>query len=199
MYKPLLALLLILAFGIFLFWVKWMAVLLLCLAFGILIHSLWRLPHEDILDWFALRPIQHNAKIWLLLAVVVSVLLSVCYRSFLGEAPALTTLRLFSLTAISIGATEELVFRGYFYGVYRSRATWVAISFSALAHTAYKTAIFLPFPSVTLWNLSLLTFLAGLFLGWMRSASGSLWPCLFFHAVFDLWVYGDQLTPWWVW
>ncbi|MDV7401315.1 CPBP family intramembrane glutamic endopeptidase, partial [Arthrospira platensis SPKY1] len=94
----------------------------------------------------------------------------------------------FVVTAMGIGAAEELLFRGYIYGAFSKKVLW-AIGLSALAHTLYKTAIFMPYPEMALWSLALLTFLTGILVAWMRWRSGSIWPAVFFHALFDLWVY----------
>ena len=102
--------------------------------------------------------------------------------------------------ALLIGLTEELIFRGYFYGRFQ---IWLgpvwAIMISASLHTGYKVALFATSPSVNLVFLGSLTLIAGLLLGWTRKSSGSLWPCVMFHVAFDFWVYGDKATPWWVW
>ncbi len=110
-------------------------------------------------------------------------------------------LRAFLFISISIGATEELVFRGFFLGRFLDRWRPVAaVAAAALAHAAYKTAIFVP--STALAELALLgglTFAFGLLLGWWRARNHGVWPCVAFHVVFDFWVYADRTTPWWVW
>lgn len=103
--------------------------------------------------------------------------------------------------AVLVGVTEELLFRGYFFGrLSRWQSATAAIVVSALLHTSYKVAIFIPNNQVgDLFFLGSVTFCAGLILGYWRKASASIWPCIVFHALFDLWVYGDRSTPWWVW
>jgi membrane protease YdiL (CAAX protease family) len=110
-------------------------------------------------------------------------------------------LRPFLTMAVMIGITEELLFRGYFLGRLLSwQHPAIGITISALLHAAYKVAIFVsPSPADDLLVLGTVTFSAGLLLGYWRKASGSIWPCIVFHALFDLWVYGDRATPWWVW
>lgn len=193
-----LSLLLIMAFALLVFQEKWLALLSLCLALGLLFHSLWRLPYPELAALFGFQAWNRGQWKWIGLAAAICIPLAAVYRNYVGHSWAPEGFGIFLPVAISIGITEELVFRGYFFGAFRNRSVW-AILFSAAGHTAYKTGIFLPFPAMTIWDLGLLTFLAGLLLGWMRSASGSIWSCLSFHALFDLWVYGDQHTPWWVW
>ncbi len=108
------------------------------------------------------------------------------------------TLRPFAFVAVAIGFTEELIYRGYFYGSFRSRPV-VGIFIAAIAHAGYKTSLFYSFQEIDVLRLGLLTFLIGLFIGYLRMGSRSVLPCLLFHMVFDLWVYGDKFTPWWIW
>lgn len=110
-------------------------------------------------------------------------------------------LRTFASVSMSIGFTEELIFRGYFLGrLLESRGPAASIILSALFHAVYKTAVFIP--SSTADQLVLLggfTFTFGVLLGHWRIQTQSIWPSAAFHVVFDLWVYGDRTTPWWVW
>ena len=196
--RPPLAALLIAAFGLAHTQSQALGFALLFAAFGLIFLDLWRLPNDRILDWLGLRAGNKRAPQWLLIALVGSLALGVFYRSSQGLDWSLVRLTPFVLTAMLIGSTEEVVFRGYFWGAY-AQLPARAIGFSALAHTAYKSAIFIPYPEISLWRLSLFTFLAGILLGYMRWAGKSIWPCILFHAVFDLWAYGDHFTPWWVW
>lgn len=109
--------------------------------------------------------------------------------------------RTFGLVAMSIGFTEELIFRGYFLGrLLESRGSATAVILSALFHAVYKTAIFISsFDAGELAFLGGLTFAFGLLLGYWRIKTQRVWPSAAFHVVFDLWVYGDRTTPWWVW
>ena len=99
-----------------------------------------------------------------------------------------------------IGVSEEVIFRGYVLGrmhkVFNSLHSVVIV---AVLHSAYKVAIFWPFAAVDLVYLGMMTFIVGLGLGYSRIHSGSLWPALVFHATFDIFVYGDRVTPWWIW
>lgn len=109
----------------------------------------------------------------------------------------------FVIVACLIGATEEIVYRGWILGRARPLGSAAAVLIAALAHTAYKTALF-AFPSeavsIDLAQIALVTFLGGIALGVLRVASGSLIPPLLAHAAFDFAVYGAvAAAPWWVW
>ena len=109
----------------------------------------------------------------------------------------------FVVVACLIGATEEIIYRGWILGRARVLGCAAAVLIAALAHTAYKTALF-PLPSeavsVDLVQVALVTFLGGIVLGTLRVASRNLMPALLAHAAFDFVVYGAVASaPWWVW
>jgi membrane protease YdiL (CAAX protease family) len=107
----------------------------------------------------------------------------------------------FAILAAIIGSTEELVFRGWMQSQFSGRFAWMGILFVAFAHAAYKSALFLS-PEI-MYDLNTLglfrmTFLAGIFLGGLRYYTGSVWPALLAHGIFDLLVYADSEQTWWV-
>jgi membrane protease YdiL (CAAX protease family) len=171
---------------------------LLLAAFAVMLWDLRRCSYDRIVSWIGLGAWSKRAPFWLVAALAGSAAAAIFYRQYLGQPWAPGSLRPFVLAALLIGLTEELIFRGYIFGAF-SRAPALAIGLSAAAHTLYKTALFWSDPGFSLWQLSLLTLLFGLLLGLMRWDSRSLWPCILFHAVFDVWVYGDGAAPWWVW
>jgi membrane protease YdiL (CAAX protease family) len=109
----------------------------------------------------------------------------------------------FVVVACLIGATEELLYRGWLLGQTRALGWPAAIMASALAHAAYKTALFAlpPAPvAIPLWDMMWLTLMGGLVLGALRAWSGSVMPAIVAHAAFDFVVYrGLREAPWWVW
>lgn len=112
-------------------------------------------------------------------------------------------LEAFLFLAAAIGAAEELLYRGYVQGRLSPLGWPAAVIVAALAHTAYKTALF-TFPSmdvrVQLSSLAVLTFLVGSAFGLTRHFSKSVLPPLAGHILFDIVVYGDRIqAPWWVW
>ena len=140
-----------------------------------------------------------RAPFWLSLALVLSAAMALIYRDYRGLELLPQTLGAFALTAVSIGVMEELVFRGYLMWLGRFAGSWGAILLCALAHALYKSLLFVQAQDNNILILGLFTFLVGIFLGLARRKSNSLYPCLLFHAIFDLAVYGDGGTPWWVW
>ncbi|MHC4201266.1 MAG: CPBP family glutamic-type intramembrane protease [Planctomycetota bacterium] len=112
-------------------------------------------------------------------------------------------LRWFALVAGSIGAAEELAYRGYIQGRVRSLGAFPAVVMAALCHTAYKCALFLlPAPPVEidLCFLATSTLLAGLVAGALRELGRSAIPAIAAHVCFDIVVYGGlERAPWWVW
>jgi membrane protease YdiL (CAAX protease family) len=109
----------------------------------------------------------------------------------------------FVLVACLIGAAEEILYRGWLLGTVRRFGWPAAVIVAALAHAGYKTALF-AWPAaptgIDLLNLFALTAMAGIVLGALRAASGSVWPAVAAHAAFDFVVYrGVAEAPWWVW
>lgn len=135
------------------------------------------------------------------------VLSAIGYRRLLEMSFLPHSLHPFSILAMSVGATEELIWRGWMQGVLnrKMRAAW-AIIFVALSHTAYKTALFsVPPQGVAghaVGSLALiagLTFVFGALLGVFRYRQGTIGAPIAFHATFDLLVYGGYaVRPWWV-
>lgn len=126
------------------------------------------------------------------------------HRSQLDLAPQATTgVAAFVIVACLIGATEELIFRGWLLGKARAFGWPTAVIIAAVAHTAYKTALFV-WPAVPvavdLAGVARWTLAGGLVLGLLRACSGSLLPPLMAHAAFDFVVYRFVAhAPWWVW
>jgi membrane protease YdiL (CAAX protease family) len=109
----------------------------------------------------------------------------------------------FVVMACLIGATEEVIYRGWVLGRARALGWPAAIVIAAAAHAAYKTALF-AWPAVPdafdLAGAAVATFAGGLVLGLLRVAAGSLWPALLAHIAFDFVVYRAVAdAPWWVW
>jgi membrane protease YdiL (CAAX protease family) len=109
----------------------------------------------------------------------------------------------FVLMACLIGATEELIYRGWLLGRARMLGWPAAIVIAAIAHAAYKTALFAwpadPTP-IDLTDIAAWTAAGGVVLGLMRRISGSVLPPMLAHIAFDFVVYRAVAhAPWWVW
>jgi membrane protease YdiL (CAAX protease family) len=144
-----------------------------------------------------------RGAVLLVVGVVLGAGLGVLYRAF-GGWPALPgDLARLALAAAMIGATEELAYRGYVQGRLRGLGWVAAVALAALAHTAYKSALF-AFPEAAVQIdfrfLAVWTFVGGCVFGMLRQFSGSVLPPVAAHVLFDLVVYGDRVeAPWWVW
>jgi membrane protease YdiL (CAAX protease family) len=135
---------------------------------------------------------------------VVGAALGALHRWRLGLTLLPTgTPEMFAALACLIGATEELIYRGWLQGRLHGFGWWTAIVIAACSHAAYKTALFV-WPStpgnVDLVALAAWTVAGGILFGLLRAFSRSLIPPLLAHAVFDLVTYGAVgRAPWWVW
>jgi membrane protease YdiL (CAAX protease family) len=148
-------------------------------------------------------PLSGKTGVFVALGCAVGVGFGVLHRVTweMGATPA--RLAPFAFVGACIGAAEELVYRGYVQGRLRAFGWVVPVVVAALAHTAYKTALF-AFPpdgvAIDLRYLAVWTFVGGVVFGVLRQASGSVLPPLAAHVVFDIIVYGENVqAPWWVW
>ena len=168
-----------------------------CLAVGVIRAGKGGLPV------FALARPRRPAVAWILACVAVGAALAVAYRLRADLAPWPSTLGWFVLPAATIGATEELVYRGFVQTGLRGSGRISAVIFAAAGHTAYKHLVFVGRPETVtteLGFLAVVTFLVGTLLGAVREGSNSLWPSLLGHAAFDIVMYGAlSAAPWWVW
>ncbi len=176
------------------------SVVLLATAFLIVIVLF---PHNaEILHKNTWRWPSESRKV-LLLSIMFSVSLATWYRISEQMKPLPVSIHWFVILSVLIGATEELIFRGVVQGEASRWNTTGAVYLSSLAFAGYKALLFiLPADEneTNLSNLFIFTFLAGILLGYARKNSGSIWPCLVAHGLFDLLVYMETPNPpWWVW
>jgi membrane protease YdiL (CAAX protease family) len=145
---------------------------------------------------------------WIVAAAALAVLAAVAYRRLLGEGCFPTSLGWFAVVAMCIGATEELLWRGWIQGTLaKTLGSTVAVLAAAGSHAAYKTALFaLPPDGVARQSATALLFIAGVtfgfgaVLGLLRVRQGTIAAPVAFHILFDLLVYGQYAAaPWWVW
>ncbi len=129
--------------------------------------------------------------------------LGVAYRLVWRLPPLPAGLEAFVVVACLVGAAEELVYRGYVQGRLRVLGWPAAVVLAAIAHTAYKTALFVLPASPVDVNFAFLatwTLAGGIVFGLLREFSRSILPPVAAHAAFDLVVYGALAqAPWWVW
>jgi membrane protease YdiL (CAAX protease family) len=140
---------------------------------------------------------------YLFVAIVFGILIAVVYRNHQHIEILPDRLTYFTILAMVIGSTEEMVFRGFIQSHTRYINVIFSVIFATVAHTAYKGSFFLAHQSVYEMDIMFLmkwTFLAGFVFGIIREYSNNIIPPIAGHAVFDLLVYGDnQIIPWWLW
>jgi membrane protease YdiL (CAAX protease family) len=113
------------------------------------------------------------------------------------------TLTAFAIIAAAIGASEELVYRGFVWSRLEAFGALGAVGGSVVAHTAYKCALFaglLISHQINPVTFIFWTICGSLICAILRLASRHVLPSIIAHLVFDVIVYGDCLhAPWWVW
>lgn len=158
---------------------------------------------ESALDLVGLRRWPRTLLAWVPFGAALGLGLGSLCRFCYGHGAVPTTLTPFVVVAVLIGTTEELVYRGCLQGLMRPWGANLAIWFGAVAHTAYKVALFgdpVRESSPNFLFLILATYIVGTVLGGLRHVSRSVVPAVALHAAFDIIVYGDRLAaPWWVW
>jgi membrane protease YdiL (CAAX protease family) len=164
-------------------------------------HSIGAEPSAEAIVGLG-RP-SRRALVLTIAACFLGAALGVLFRLVEDRGVVPGCLMPFALAAGTIGAGEELLYRGYIQGRLRHLGWIAAAVLAALAHTAYKSALFV-LPAVPveidLRFLALWTFVGGLLFGVLREFSGSVLPPVAAHVLFDLVVYGDRArAPWWVW
>jgi len=154
---------------------------------------------------FALGIDKLNGRILLycLAAVLLGIILGVLARHRFELSLFPESLSRIALVAPLVGAAEEVVFRGYMQGLIQPLGRGFSIVFAASAHTAYKVLVILTlsgplqfdYPFLVYWTIA-----GGLLFGTLRELSGSTFPAMIAHAVFDILLYGGMATaPFWVW
>jgi membrane protease YdiL (CAAX protease family) len=157
---------------------------------------------SDLKESFGLHKIRKGNIYFVPVAILLSLFFSMYYRFSLNIDIIPTHFISFAIVAAMIGATEELIFRGYIQ--FRSRDLGVVLSIliAAIAHTVYKYIVFISLPAVEPVNIGFLVFwtmFIGLILGVMKEISRSTYIPIIFHSLFDILVYGDgTISTWWV-
>lgn len=148
-------------------------------------------------------PLPYPKYRYSIVGILAGLILALIYRLSLGIPVMMEGLGWFVVIAALIGASEELIFRGFLQGFMKQIHPRVAIFGAALSHAAYKFCLFINQHGNSVLDLKyifLLTFLVGVLAGYLREKSGSVLPVVVGHVVFDVIVYGDSLVePWWVW
>lgn len=164
-------------------------------------HSFLREGNPPII--LGLKPFSGKAIPSLVLGCAFGIVLGILFR-FYSDLPLFPeAVGWFVIVAVGIGATEELLYRGYIQGRFSVLGWLLAPLLAAAAHTLYKIALFVSPPAGVAIDYAVLvagTFLAGIVFGLLREWSGNVLPPLAGHVLFDIIVYGENAhAPWWVW
>jgi membrane protease YdiL (CAAX protease family) len=155
------------------------------------------------LEIMGLAPVPRRTAAYVPAGLTLGVGLAILYRWHSGWAPLPQGITGFAFVATIIGATEELVFRGYVQGRMARLGAAGAVLVAAAFHTAYKTALFAMPPSgqeTDLLLVATVTLAGGIAFGALRQLSGTVLAPLAAHALFDLLAYAEfSSAPWWVW
>jgi membrane protease YdiL (CAAX protease family) len=159
--------------------------------------------HPMILLGKEIWSIRKDKRSILWISLALGGVLAILDRYLEGMPLLPVSLGWFVLVSMLIGATEEFMFRGVILGEASRWHPTGAVFLSALCFAAYKAMLFVHperFNTTDPWMMFYLTLPAGILLGYARKSSGSIWPPILAHMLFDLILYGDALkTPWWVW
>lgn len=189
-----------LAIGIFSFFIHHPFPLRLLSFAAIIFVAMVIAKDRDILEPVIPPRSVHLKSAWIVIGAVASYLVARELRHSADIPFRISAITSFASIAVLIGTVEELLFRGWMLSQFK-RSIWIGVLFTSMAHASYKVLLFfsphLVF-SVDTVTLFILTFRAGLFLGLSRVLSGSIWPAITAHALFDILIYGDQSAPWWV-
>jgi membrane protease YdiL (CAAX protease family) len=112
-----------------------------------------------------------------LAAIILGFSLAALYSFTKGMPLILYSLSGFSIVAVLIGTTEELIFRGFLQGYLKTVNVSFSILFGSFFHTVYKCCLFLaPVHAVKidLVFLSTWTFVFGILFGILKQYSGSI-------------------------
>jgi len=150
-----------------------------------------------------LSPFSRKAGAYVVFGCALGMSLAIVYRLHMGWTIMPAGLDSFAAAAALIGATEEIVYRGFMQGRLRPFGAFPAVALAALLHTGYKCCLFsmAPFAMETSFTtLAAATLIGGLAFGATREFSQSLFPALAAHVCFDILVYGELAqAPVWVW
>ena len=183
--------------------------LVLLSATGLLATTLALLYSLHYKNWsaevFGFVPMNSSTVIYFVISCAVGAIFGAVFRISLGMGPLPSGMGRFVFTAASIGAVEEVLFRGYVQGRLRCLSPIIAIIFAAAGHTIYKSLLFALPPeniviSFSYKSFAIWTFIVGAVSGSFRELSGSVLPPIVGHVTFDVIVYGNNINaPWWVW
>ncbi len=178
--------------------VSFAGVALVSVSMALVIPSLRGIPAA-----FGLLPLKGLKWPWFLAGIGSGILFALLYRNYLEVPVIITRFGRMALLAGAIGATEELLFRGFLQVRLKKVSVYGAVLLATVGHTLYKVILFAGMRDIIETDLVFLaswTFAAGLIFGALRELSNTTLTPVAGHVAFDILVYGDwEQTPWWLW
>jgi len=159
--------------------------------------------NSSILSAFGLSPVTRKILYYLIPALILGVGLGWLTRATFDLSPFPASVSRIAIIAPLIGATEELIFRGYIQGYLRPMGGVFSVVYTSTVHTCYKLLVILSLSVPLQFDFFFLvtwTFIGGLAFGVLREGSRSSIPPVISHALFDIVLYGGYaIAPVWVW
>ena len=159
--------------------------------------------HTPLLQTFGLSPVSTRTLLYCIPAILLGMGMGMLTRNTYDLSPLPGTVASFAFIAPFIGATEELIFRGYIQGYLRPTGRIFPVLYASTVHTSYKLLVILSLSiplQFDLFFLVLWTFMGGLVFGTLRELAHSCIPPVIAHAIFDIVFYGAMAAaPLWVW
>jgi len=156
-----------------------------------------------ILEAFGIKQLNRKLLLYVLSAIVLGVILGIITRTRFELTLLPSGFTGVAFVAPLVGATEELVFRGYIQGHLRPVGKIFSIVTTSAFHTSYKLLVILTLSIPLQFDFFFLifwTFVGGVLFGTLRELSGNTIPPVIAHAVFDIVLYGGLASaPVWVW
>jgi len=163
----------------------------------------YSIRNESLWKSFGLTPLSRKVFIYTIPAFIAGTGFAWLTRRTFDLSPLPESYSRFAFIAPLIGATEELIFRGYVQGYLRPIGRGFTVVYASAVHTCYKLLVILSLSlplQFDIFFLVIWTFVGGLVFGVLREGSRSSIPPVIAHAIFDIVLYGSNaLAPVWVW
>jgi membrane protease YdiL (CAAX protease family) len=163
----------------------------------------YSIRHMTLREAFGIKTLNRKTLLYFLPALVLGLIMGMLTRERFELTFLPSGFTGIAFVAPLIGATEELIFRGYFQGQLRHIGSGFSILTASALHTSYKLLVILSLATPLQFDFFYLifwTFVGGLLIGILREISGSTVPPVIAHAAFDIVLYGGLASaPVWVW